>query len=177
VVVNTLIQRPRSRDLAQRFYREHLAEASDRHRAWARGYYAQAASTQATRFWCERGDPTDLAAVDPPEPVPPLPVETPLDLSSRLEIVDLPCVLDRFIETRPAVRHPSLTSPVAFVGDVELAPLLRCVRGGMTAPALVRAWMPRVPPVKGLSIAHWLITRGLLIPQARGAGAADRGLR
>ena len=73
VVVNTLIHRPRSRDLAQRFYRENLAEASDRRRSWARGYYAQVASTQATRFWRERGGPNDLAAVSRPEPAPPGP--------------------------------------------------------------------------------------------------------
>jgi hypothetical protein len=99
-----------------------------------------------------------------------------LDLSSSVEIVELPCVLDRFIEARPAVRHPSLTSPVAFLGDVELAPLLRCVRGGMTVPELLRSWMPRVPPDKGLSIAHWLMARGLLVPHERGPMAHNRGL-
>jgi len=176
VVVNTLVHRPRSRDLAQRFYRENLAEASDRHRSWARGYYAQVAGIQATRFWRERGDPADLAAVSRPEPAPPVPPDTPLDLSSGVEIVELPCVLDRFIEARPAVRHPSLTSPVAFLGDVELAPLLRCVRGGMTSPELLRSWMPRVPPEKGLSIAHWLMARGLLVPHEGGPMAHNRGL-
>ena len=176
VVVNTLIHRPRLRDLAQRFYRENLAEASDRHRSWARGYYAQVASTQATRFWRERGDAADLAAVSRAELAPPAPPDTPWELSSSVEIVELPCVLDRFIEARPAVRHPSLSSPVAFLGDVELAPLLRCVRGSMTSPELLRAWMPRVPPDKGLTIAHWLMARGLLVPQDRRPMAHDRGL-
>lgn len=174
VVVNTLIHRPRSRDLAQRFYRENLAEASDRHRSWARGYYAQVASSEATRFWRERGEPADLAAVSRPEPAPPVPSDIPLDLSATVEILELPCVLDRFIEARPAVRHPSLTSPVAFLGDVELAPLLRCVRGGMTSSELLRAWMPRVPPDQGLSIAHWLMARGLLVPHERGSLAHHR---
>ncbi|MFY9975226.1 MAG: hypothetical protein WAK53_13280, partial [Chromatiaceae bacterium] len=71
---------------------------------------------------------------------------------------------------------PSLTSPVAFLGDVELAPLLRCVRGGMTSPELLRSWMPRVPPDKGLPIAHWLMARGLLVPYERGPMAHHRGL-
>jgi len=84
--------------------------------------------------------------------------------------------LDRFIEARPAVRHPSLTSPVAFLGDVELPPLLRGVRGGMTSPELLRSWMPRVPPDKGLSIAHWLMARGLLVPYERGPMAHNRGI-
>jgi hypothetical protein len=52
--------------------------------------------------------------------------------------------------------------------EVELAPLVRCVRRGMTAPELVRSWMPRVPPQQGSAIAHWLVSRGLLIPQHAG---------
>jgi hypothetical protein len=101
---------------------------------------------------------------------------TPLDLSPGLEIVELPCVVDRLIEARPAVRHPALASPVAFLGDVELAPLLRCVRSGMTPPELVRAWMPRVPPQRGSAIAQWLVSRDLLVPQKAEALATDRGL-
>ena len=110
------------------------------------------------------------------ESAPAVAADTPLDLSPRLEIVDQPCVVDRFIEARPAVRHPALASPVAFLGDVELAPLLRCVRRGMTPPELLRCWMPRVAPREGSVIAHWLITRGLLVPQEAGAVATTGGL-
>ncbi len=173
VVVNTLLERPRSHGMAQTFYREHLAEASGRHRRWARDHYARVAGTGATRFWRERaGAPASSAVTQPqaaPPIAPPFAPGTPLDLAPGLEIVDLPCVLDRFIEPRPAVRHPGLPSPVAFVGEVELAPLLQCVRRGMTAPELVRSWMPRVPPQQGSAIAQWLIARGLLVPQQAAA--------
>jgi flavin-dependent dehydrogenase len=175
VVVNTLLERPRSAGMAQRFYREHLAESSGRHRAWARGHYAQVAGTAATRFWRERAQGPAASAVTPPEEAPSLPASTPLDLAPGLEIVELPCVVDRFIEARPAVRHPGLASPVAFLGDVELAPLLRCVRRGMTPPELVRAWMPRVAPHQGSAIARWLVSRGLLVAQQAEAGAMARG--
>lgn len=175
VVVNTLLERPQSQGMAQRFYREHLAEASGRHRVWARGHYAQVAGIQATRFWRERAETSASFAVTQPEVVPPIAPGTPLDLSPGLEIVKLPCVVDRFIEARPAVRHPGLASPVAFLGEVELAPLLRCVRRGMTAPDLVRSWTPRVPPQQGSAIAQWLVSRGLLIPHPVGAVAMARG--
>jgi hypothetical protein len=110
-----------------------------------------------------------------PEAVRPIAADTPLELSPGLEIVDLPCVVDRLIEARPAIRHPSLSSPVAFLGDVELAPLLRCFRRGMTPPALVRAWTPRVTPREGSDIAHWLLSRGLLVPQECSPAALQRG--
>jgi flavin-dependent dehydrogenase len=176
VVVNTVLQRPQLQGMAQRFYRNNLAETSDRHRVWTRGYYAQVAEAQATRFWRERGDHPS-PEVTRPEPPPPVTAETPLELSPGLEILDVPCVVDRLIEARPAVRHPSLSSPVAFLGEVELTPLLRRVRSGMTPPELVRAWMPRVPPREGSAIAHWLVSKGLLVPQtssprARQGGAA-----
>jgi hypothetical protein len=99
-----------------------------------------------------------------------------LDLFSSVEIVELPCVLDRFIEAQPAVRHPSLNSPVAFPGDVEPVPLLRRVRAGMTVPEMLRFGMTWITPDKGLSVAHWLMARRLLVPHERGPMACDRGL-
>jgi hypothetical protein len=91
-----------------------------------------------------------------------------------VEWVELPCVVDRFIETRLAVRHPTLGTPVAYLGELELAPLLGCVRAGMTSRDLARSWMPRVPPGRGLSIAQWLVRRGLLVPQGDRAAVVAR---
>ena len=122
VVVNTLLQRPRAQALARQFYRESLSEASTRHRAWARGHYAQVAASRTARFWRERA-----AAASSPDTAPPgaeatVPPDAPLRLSPAVDIVELPCVVDRFIEERPAVRAPSLGAPVAYLGDLELAP-------------------------------------------------------
>jgi hypothetical protein len=105
-----------------------------------------------------------------------VPPDVTLRLSPGVEIVELPCVVDRFIEARPAVRHPSLAAPVAYLGEVELALLLRCVRSGMTTRDLARSWMPRVPPRKGMAIAQWLVSRSLLVPVA-GAQSATEGNR
>ena len=175
VVVNTLLQRPQARALAQQFYRDSLGEASSRHRAWARGHYAQVAAQRPARFWRERAESATLPDVAKPGTAATVPPEATLRLSPAVEIVDLPCVVDRFIEARPAVRHPSLAAPVAYLGDVELAPLLRCVRSGMTPRDLARSWMPRVPPRHGLAIAQWLVSRGLLISQADAPVALEGG--
>ena len=92
-----------------------------------------------------------------------------------VEIAEVPCVVDRFIEARPAVRFPSMDRPVAYLGDLELVPLLCGVRDGMTSRALVRSWMPRVAPAKGLSIVEWLVTRGLLVRSAEAPVEIGRG--
>ena len=165
-VVNTLLQRPRAQALARQFYRESLNQASTRHRAWARGHYAQVAASRTARFWRERAEAATLPDVAPPGAEATVPPDATLRLSPGVEIVELPCVVDRFIEARPAVGHPSLAAPVAYLGEVELAPLLQCVRSGMTPRDLARSWMPRVPPRKGLAIAQWLVSRGLLVSQA-----------
>jgi len=165
-VVNTLLQRPQAQALARQFYRESLSEASVRHRAWAGGHYAQVAAQRTARFWRERAGAATLPEVAPFGAGDRAPPDAALRLSPRVEIVELPCVVDRFIEARSAVRHPSLAAPVAYLGEVELAPLLRCVRSGMTPRDLARSWMPRVPPRNGLAIAQWLVSRGLLVSQA-----------
>ena len=174
VVVNTLLQRPRAHALACRFYRDSLSEASARHRTWAQGHYALVAATRPARFWRERAGAVVSPDAAPLEDGTPVPPDAALRLSPGVEIVELPCVVDRFIEARPAVRHPSLAAPVAYLGEVELAPLLGCVRSGMTPRDLARSWMPRVPLREGLAIAQWLFSRGLLISPAE-ATAARKG--
>jgi flavin-dependent dehydrogenase len=162
VVVNTVLRRPQSAKLAQQFYRDRLAERSVRHRAWASDQYSRAdVAGKGGRFWQER--------VAPPVPVPvpakpAVPRDVPLELAPQVAIRPVPCVVDRFIASRPAVTSPALESPVAYLGGLELAPLVCQARAGMTLQDLVRAWMPSVRPAEGAAIANWLVTRGLLVP-------------
>ena len=172
-VVNTLLQRPRAQALARQFYRDSLGGASARHRDWARGHYAQVAASRTARFWRERAEDANSAGPAPPPADATVPPDATLRLSPGVEIVELPCLVDRFIEARPAVRAPALAGPVAFLGDWEIAPLLRCVRNGMTPRDLARSWMPRVPLRNGLAIAQWLVARGLLVPQANAPVAME----
>ena len=165
-VVNTLLHRPQSRGLAMRFYRECLSDSSSLHRSWATAHYEKVARLRPARFWQER------AAAAPPPDVSPaaagahVTADAPLRLSPGVEIVDLPCVVDRFIEARSAVRSPALARPVAFLGGWELTPLLHAVRRGITQRELAQAWTPRVPLGDAWAMAQWLVSRGVLVPDA-----------
>jgi len=164
VVVNTLLHRPASRGLALKFYRDSLRDASLRHAAWARSHYARAACREPGGFWRDRAEPAP-----PLEPIPSrsesnMPVDAPLRLAPYVEIVELPCVVDRFIESRPAVSTPRLEQPVAFLGGRELAQLLGDVRRGVSLDGLVRSWLTRMPAQEGWAVARWLAARGLLVP-------------
>jgi flavin-dependent dehydrogenase len=167
VVVNTTLRRPESAEAARAYYKESLRAASERHRRWAAAHYASAARRRDSRFWQDR------AAGATPERMPDLPdaaVERnagPVELSAELELVDLPCIEGEFVVLAPALRHPRLEEPVAFLGGRALAPLLGQVRPGMTLPEVARAWADQVPVRSGLAIAGWMLDLGLLVPRRR----------
>jgi flavin-dependent dehydrogenase len=164
IVVNTLVRRPERHDAAVRFYQDMLGRAAAQHRSWAAWHYHEVASGTPGRFWQDRA--AGARAPEPPTTGDAPDVDVPLALSPRLEIGVEPVLDEEFVSLKPAVRHPGLDGPVAFVGGMELAPLLGRVRPGMTSLELARDWSRTVPLPLGLSIARWLVTRGLLVPVA-----------
>lgn len=169
VVVNTLLRRSEHTEAAIQFYRESLAQASDRHRAWAAGHYATVAGRERSPFWTDRS----VAAGTPEAGVAPSPPETmsaqlasgaAVQVSPDAELVEVPRLGADFVALGPALRHPALDGPIAYLGGWELAPLLREVRAGMTPLQVVECWAPRVPIESGLAIAAWMLGRGILVP-------------
>jgi len=177
IVVNTLLREPGSRDAAIGFYRDRLRETSDHHRAWTAAHYATVAATRPGPFWTARAGGHD----DRPARLPPrepsathVPDDCPLVLSPEARIVARPCLDAEFVRVRPAVDHPSLDGPVAFLGGRELAPLLQGIQPGMTAAALAFHWSSTLPPTSARDIARWLVARGILVPQSSGPGSPAR---
>lgn len=165
VVVNTLLLRPATRALAEQFYHDSLSQAFRRHQTWARERYAQVAARWPTEFWLQRAGSVS-SSEDSPSLGPDFSgtSDAPLRLAQGVKLVQVPCAVDRFIESRPAVSCPSLETPVAFVGDWAVAPLLENFREGATARQLAQSWTARIPPSQGLAIAQWLVSRGVLVP-------------
>ncbi len=168
IVANTLIRKPASAATAMEFYQTSLEEASTRHLAWAAGYYAQAARTRPSPFWQARAAagtveaPHRRAAPADPHRLAAQPVE----LSRDLVIAEIPCIEGEFVTLKPALRHPRLAGPVAFLGDQPLAPLIGNLRSGATLIEIAQAWSQRMPFKSALSIALWLRHNGILIDHA-----------
>ena len=167
VVVNTTLRRPESAGAARAYYKESLRAAAERHRGWAAAHYASAARQRDARFWQDR------AAGAAPVRMPARPGAAAgsdagaVAISHELEVVDLPCIEGEFVVLRPALRHPRLEEPVAFLGGRAVAPLLRQVRPGITLPELAQAWAGQVPLPSGLAIAGWMFDLGILVPRCR----------
>jgi flavin-dependent dehydrogenase len=173
IVVNTLLRRPESADVALSFYRAQLVEASERHRRWAANHYRDVADRCDRPFWRERG--VSLAAPDPP----PLPVidahalmTAPVELSPELRFIATPCLRGDFVSTASALHHPRLPSPVGFLSGCELAPLLHGLTPGKTPLQIAQSWSKCMPLASGLAIAGWLVNHGILVERSAGGMAS-----
>jgi hypothetical protein len=169
IVANTLLHRSASSEIAMRFYRSSLADASERHARWAESHYGTVAASasfkfERGRFWQDRGS---VAKPDPPSPLPPSVdirrlATTAVTLSRDVEFMELPCIEGDFVTMKPAVRHPNLEAPIAYLGGWEVAPLLQRLPVGLTLVQLAQAWSHVIPARSGLAVAGWLFNNGLL---------------
>ena len=162
VVVNTLVRKPESSEAAVQFYRSSLADASARHCNWAGEYYSAAAATRKAEFWrqrASRGFPAEAAPSFTASDF----ANEPLALSPDLKFVELPCIEGGFVTLKSALHHPSLDSPVTFVGGCEMPPLVHRVRQGMKPVEIALQWSDRVPLQTGLALTGWLLGKGMLI--------------
>ena len=172
IVANTLLRRPDAADLATDFYRARLSDASERHSRWAADHYGSVAANRGGRFWAERSkghEGTDSAPSLAPFDARAMAVMS-FELSPQAAFVETPCLDGEFVGLAPALRHPRLETPVAYLGGRALAPLLRDLPPGRTPLQIARAWSNRMPLESGLAIAGWLVNHGVLVRTADGNG-------
>lgn len=176
VVVNTLLRRPGSAALARQYYHQSLSEASARHREWAGAYYGLVARCRSERFWHRRatGDAPRQPSPEMEETLSRLTPDTRLRIAPEVRIRQVPCVVDTFIESKPAVFAGDQGAPVAYLGGMDLVPLVCGVRDGMTVRELVSSWSREMSPETGMGSLRWMLSRGLLIAGSA-CEAAEKG--
>lgn len=142
------------------YYADHQRYSVQRHAVTAAGRYAEHRLHADAHFWRRR-------AGAPPAPSPepggiPLADLLPrrIRLAPAAAILDTPCQLGDRIELRRALTHPALDRPVAFLGGIELAPLLDHLPSAHSLAEALGSWA--LPAGRALQIATWLHRRGLL---------------
>lgn len=173
IVSNTLLRKPELTAAALQFYQSNLQEASASHCRWAAEHYGKVAMERSGAFFRDRSVDASLSKSDlapglwPGTSVEPrMLAEMRVALSPQLEFVTAPCLDGDFVSLQPALRHPRLGTPVAWVGNHAIAPLVQQVRAPATVLQLAIAWSAQVPLSSGIAIAGWLLRHGILVDEA-----------
>jgi flavin-dependent dehydrogenase len=83
-------------------------------------------------------------------------------LSDALQIVEAPVLSGSVIRPAPALSHPRLDQPIAYLGGIALAPLAADLADGLTREQLLTRWTERMPPQTACYIFRWMCAYGIL---------------
>jgi hypothetical protein len=163
VVVHTLLSDASSAPVAETFYRGQCQAIAARHGRVATEFYAGPKRFRHERFWIARAshhtNPALRSAtaglVD---------ATTLLRLSTDASFRSLPCLVGDRICLKTALDHPSLDGPVAYLGNVAVAALLRGTTEAQKAGDLYRSWMRMGLAERPLTLLHWFLRNGILTP-------------
>jgi hypothetical protein len=82
-------------------------------------------------------------------------------------LVETPIIEGDFVASGPALAHPNLERPVAYLDGLELAPLIRQIGPNTCAERIVERWSMHARPERALQILQWLWRHGVVVSSAR----------
>ena len=176
IVCHTILNTPANTSAAMQFYRVRQAQAVEQHGRWAARYYAEQNSFRPHEFWAARAEGA-WQARPLPEPSRTRPSEECcIERSKDAIIVETAVIRRDVVELSPAITHPELDRPVAFVGEIAVAPLLQAVVSGQTVKDTLHQWSQSVPAAAALQILHWMVSRRIIVPVTSAAGVNTNGI-
>ncbi|HKV09273.1 MAG TPA: hypothetical protein VJ725_14110, partial [Thermoanaerobaculia bacterium] len=87
-----------------------------------------------------------------------------LKLEDRARIVTTPCIRGDLIVPMRALAHPNLERPVAYLNDVEVAPLLDAFPQGEAVAGILWNWTRHVSVQDGAAALRWMWKHGVIVP-------------
>jgi flavin-dependent dehydrogenase len=145
---------------AIQFYRE-SQEASIAHhqRVVASAYAAQ--RLHRTPFWTMRSRGASRGR-NQPRSVAVLRSDAFVRLAANTRVVDVPVIDGNSICRQPALVHPSLDRPVAWLGGTPMSVIVRAARSRLTVSELLSGCAGQSLPASARDAICWLIARGVL---------------
>ena len=137
--VHTALRRPEQAALAWQFHRQQSRRAAQRHARLAAPYYTTAAQAaahgDADTFWRSRAQ-ADAAPVPPPWP----PLQAAIGLHPQADWLDTPVLEGDWVVPRPALHHPQLETPLAYLAGRPAADWLQALQGAPRLHVLLDRW-------------------------------------
>ena len=161
-VVHTILRRPADAEAACALYRTRQDEIVEGHRRATAAFYASHQRFRDEPFWRARAlDATrSVAGSTEREALPP---DAALALAGASRIVAVPTIDHEFVRMREALAHPALERPVAYLGAIAVAPLVKDVGCGETAAAIADRWTRRMASADAWRVLGWLWAHGILV--------------
>ena len=167
IVVNTLIKYSENTELAIAFYCTRQQEKIKQYVSKTVRFYQQVAAVRNQSFWHQRATAAKRSEATIFE-------EKRLDSKYKIKLSDsanmnlTPIIKEDMIVSMPALHHDTLDRPVAFIGGVEIVPLLRQIRSGQTIQEVLETWSKTLPTELGFEIMTWLWFRKIIVPISGG---------
>jgi hypothetical protein len=165
VIINSILRKPESVELAQRFIRDRIAERVARFTVRTRNEYGRISALRSESFWHERAGPADAASRKMPVPVPPAPPAPRVCVSIAPEVVFAkePVIEGNFVEERVVVRHPGMEGAIAFVEGMNVSSLLSVLPKRLPYDDVPTHWRELVPPSLLDKLRSWFWEKGILV--------------
>jgi flavin-dependent dehydrogenase len=158
VVANTILSGG-DIDAGIEFYRNATRAVAERHRDTSAALYADQRDN-ASSFWLERA--SSRRAPDDIE-VDRIPLSSFLRLSPGARVIDHPAIEGDVIRRRPALIHPRLSEPTAFVEGIAVSRAIALVGSGNRAATILAQWAPLMPGATARVLLGWLIRHEVLV--------------
>ena len=145
---------------AMAFFRDRQQGAAQQADLNATRYY-KGSRYQTGQFWIDRRGTIESA---PPLMEPQYKTVLPsyVRLSDVVQIVQVPVLSGNLIKRAPALSHPRLKRPIAYLNGIALAPLAADLVDGLAMERLLARWTERMPSQTAWNIFRWMCAHGIL---------------
>lgn len=163
IVVHTLLTRPEHAAAAMQFYRDRQQETVAYHQRLSAKYYSESRFHGTGQFWQKRA-----GVESKPLPVrsgssPAFSGELRLSLSDATSFVTTPCITGDIITNVPALVHPELERPIAYLNNIKVSHLFGSVTKDGTVADIMQAWSRYLSPFDSIKIIDWLYHLGVFV--------------
>lgn len=182
IAVHTILNQPENGSAAITFYRDRQNETVQRNHRTAVQFYAEQDIYPATSFWQSRitqeadwnlfiaplknrgwGDLTDAEPEQWPLNTSIFELNSRVQLSAAAKLVFTPVIQGDLIQSVKALHHPSLERPIAYLGNLPIAPFLNELVAGQTIVELIQRWSKQQSVAICWQVLQWLWSHHIIV--------------